>query len=133
MNKILHRWPASTRRYLVELSCVMVCYTIVLITSLYLVRTMQSSWLRTLVAIAPVLPIVGLFVVIYRYYLQQDELWRRIFLEALALAAAVTTLFMVTGSILENVGLPRLSGFWTYCLLLCLCPIFSALIARRYR
>jgi low temperature requirement protein LtrA len=133
MNKTFQRWPVATQRYVVELSCVMICYVVILISSLYLVRTMQSGWLRVLVAIAPVLPIAGLFVVIYRYYSRQDELWRRIFLEALALAAAVTTLFMVTGSFLENVGMPRLSGFWAYCLLMCLCPIFGAMIARRYR
>lgn len=133
MNSSFQRWPVATRRYVVELSCVMICYVVVLIISLYLVRTMQAGLLRTLVAMVPVLPIAGLFVVIYRYYSQQDELWRRIFLEALALATAATTLFMVTGSFLENVGLPRLSGFWTYCLLMCLCPIFGALIARRYR
>jgi hypothetical protein len=60
-------------------------------------------------------------------------LWRRIWLEAVALAAGVTTLIVMACGFLENVGLPRVSGFWTYVLLVCLTPIFGAILSRRYR
>jgi len=111
----------------------MMCYGVVLTVSLMLVRTMQPGWLRALVAIAPVAPIAGLFVVFGRYYCRQDELWRRIWLEAVALAAGAMTLIVMAGGFLENIGLPRLSSFWTYCLLVCLTPIFAFILARRYR
>ena len=111
----------------------MVCYTVVLVGSLVLVRTMQPGWLRVLVAVAPVLPIAVMFFVIFRFYAQMDELWRRIWLEAVALAAGVTTLIVMACGFLENVGLPRVSGFWTYVSLMCLSPIFATILARRYR
>jgi hypothetical protein len=133
MNKLSPYEKTTLRRYCIEVSCAMACYGVVLCSSLTLVQTMKPGWLRTLVAIAPVAPIAGLFVVFARYYSRQDELWRRIWLEAVALAAGVTTLIVMAGGFLENVGLPRLSSFWTYCLLVCLTPIFASMLARRYR
>jgi hypothetical protein len=133
MNKQSHPWPPCARRYFIELSCTMACYTVVLVVSLILVRTMQPGWLRALVAVAPILPIACMFFVIFRFYAQMDELWRRIWLEAVALAAGVTTLIVMACGFLENVGLPRVSGFWTYASLMCLSPLFATMLARRYR
>src|SRR5471030_2497192 len=94
MNKPLLPWPANTRRYVVEFSLAMIGYVVVLVSSLTLLQTMAPGWLRVLVAIAPVLPLAGMFIAFYRYYSGMDELWRRIWLEAVALAGGATTLIM---------------------------------------
>jgi hypothetical protein len=124
---------SAMRRYVIELILAMIGYAAVLITSLSLVRTMQQGWLRVLVAIAPAIPIAFVLVVVIRFVSRLDEMWRRIWLEAVALAGGTTVLLAVTCAFLENVGLPRLSGFWTFGAFLWLGSIFAVILGRRLR
>ena len=121
------------RRYVIQLGLAMICYGIVLIISLKLIPSVTRGWLQVLVAIAPVVPVIFVLASIVRLLSRIDEMQRRIHLEAMALAAGITALLALTCGFLENAGMPRLSGFWTFASINLLWAIFAIILQRRYR
>jgi hypothetical protein len=111
----------------------MICYGIVLIISLKLIPSVTRGWLQVLVAIAPVVPVIFVLASIVRLLSRIDEMQRRIHLEAMALAAGITALLALTCGFLENAGMPRLSGFWTFASISLLWAVFAIILQRRYR
>jgi hypothetical protein len=121
------------RRYTVQLALLMICYAVVLCISLKLIPIVSHGWLRVLFALMPILPIVFVLGAVIRLLSRVDELCRRVHLEAAALAAGVTALLGITCGFLQNVGMPPLSGFWTFGAINSLYAIFALLLNRRYR
>ena len=121
------------RRYVIQLALAMICYGIVLIISLKLIPSVTRGWLQVLVAIAPVVPVIFVLASIVRLLSRIDEMQRRIHLEAMALAAGITALLALTCGFLENAGMPRLSGFWTFASISLLWAVFAIILQRRYR
>ena len=121
------------RRYAIQLALAIICYAIVLIISLKLIPSVTRGWLQVLVAIAPVVPVIFVLVSIVRLLSRIDEMQRRIHLEAVALAAGITALLALTCGFLENAGMPRLSGFWTFASISLLWAVFAIILQRRYR
>jgi hypothetical protein len=121
------------RRYAIQLALAIICYAIVLIISLKLIPSVTRGWLQVLVAIAPVVPVIFVLASIVRLLSRIDEMQRRIHLEAVALAAGITALLALTCGFLENAGLPRLSGFWTFTSIGVLWAIFALILPRHYR
>ncbi len=121
------------RRYAIQLALAIIGYAIVLIISLKLIPSVTRGWLQVLVAIAPVVPVIFVLVSIVRLLSRIDEMQRRIHLEAVALAAGITALLALTCGFLENAGLTRLSGFWTFASIGILWAIFALILRRSYR
>jgi hypothetical protein len=94
---------------------------------------MTRGWLQVLVAVVPVIPVIFVLMVIVRLFSRIDEMQRRIHLEAVALAAGITSLLALTCGFLENAGMPRLSGFWTFASIGVLWAVFAMILQRRYR
>jgi hypothetical protein len=132
MEKTFVPFGAAMRRYIVELCLAMLCYFVVLCVSLHLVHRMAPGWPKILVAVAPALPIALLFVVFARSYARLDEMWKRICLEAAALAGGTTAVIMVACAFLENAGLPKVPGFTTFILLIWLTWLYAMILKRRY-
>jgi hypothetical protein len=121
------------RRYVLQFVGLMICYVWILCVSLKLLHMVSQGWLRVPIALAPVLPIILLGGAVARLFSRVDELCRRIHLEAGALAAGVTALLALTWGFLQNVGMPALSGFWTFGVLDVLYVAFVLVLRRRYR
>jgi hypothetical protein len=133
MNKSTMPVAVAQRRYAIQLALAMIGYALVLIISLKLIPMVTPGWWQVLIAIAPVMPAAFVLLSIVRLLSRIDEMQRRIHLEAAALAAGIAALLALTCGFLENAGLPRLSGFWTFASLAFLWAIFAMVLRRRYR
>ena len=104
----------AKRKYFWELGLSMVLYAVVLAVSLRVAEKMEDGVARTLVALAPAIPIFITVWVIARQFRRMDEFVRLRSLESIAVAAAVTAGLTFTYGFLESAGFPRLSMFWVW-------------------
>src|SRR5579862_1056036 len=105
----------AQRRYLAGFTIGMVAYVAVLFAAMSLVNHYQpQGLLRYLLLLVPLVPVAFVFAIAVRFYRDTDEFEQRIMTESLAIAAVVTAALSVTYGFLENTGLPRLSAWWTW-------------------
>jgi hypothetical protein len=104
----------AKRKYFWELGLSMVLYAVVLAVSLRVTGKMADGLARTLLALAPAVPIFITVWVIARQFRRMDEFVRLRSLESIAVAAAVTAGLTFTYGFLESAGFPRLSMFWVW-------------------
>jgi len=107
------------------------------IGALILLRKFQfQGWLRIVVALLPILPFVFFLMMVLAKIRSLDELWRRIHLEALAIAFPLAVLLLMILGLMETaVGLSP--DDWSYRHVWIFLPIFYALgvviSIRRYK
>jgi uncharacterized protein (DUF697 family) len=75
---------------------------------------MEPGVARTLIVIAPAIPIFIAVWVIARAFGRMDEFVRLRSLEGIAVAAAVTAGVTFSYGFLESAGFPRQSSFWVW-------------------
>ena len=126
------------RRYLREFLPAMVGYVVLIMVSGTLVSRMESVVGRMALAVLPLLPIVLLIRAMVRVLRDQDELERRIDLEAIAIAAMSTAFgFFSFGLLpLADIGWHVRGDAVAIWVMPCLFAIFGIakpLVARRYR
>jgi hypothetical protein len=105
------REKQMNQTYFRELFGSIFIYILVLFTSVWFAKGMPDGLLRTTLAIAPVLPALGMLWAIIRHFSRMDEYLRIRSLEDVAIAGAVTATFSLTYGFLEGVDFPRLSMF----------------------
>jgi hypothetical protein len=86
-------------------------YVIVLFTVSWIAKDLPDGATRTMLALTPMLPALGVLWAILRYFKRTDEYLRIWSLECIAMAGALTAVFSLTYGFLESVGFPRLSMF----------------------
>lgn len=124
----------AKRRYLTGLTIAMVAYLVVLFGSLTVVQRFEPAGLvRWLLLLAPLVPVAFLVPLVIRFMRETDEFERRIVTESLAIAAGVTAILAVTYGFLENAGLPHLSAWWTWGVLMFSWAIARVFVARHYQ
>ncbi len=124
---------AAARAYVIQFLSAMGAYIVVLLVSLYLLRSNpEASW-RGVVAALPAIPACAALLVFVRYLGRMDELQRRIQLDAIAFAAGATGILTFTWGLLENAGFPHLSLIWVLPLMAALWGVGAAVAAYRYR
>lgn len=99
------------RMYLIELFSALGIYMVMLTLSIKFGRGLPEGTLRTVVLASPM---VGFFLAIWaiaRQVARIDEYIRRILLENLAIAFAITAAVSFTYGFMETAGYPRLSMF----------------------
>lgn len=100
---------AVHKRYLVELFGGMLVYVLLLLVSVFLLRPglVEQVYWRALLALLPVVPVAWVIRALVRVIRGQDELERRIDLESVAVAAALTGFgFFTFGLLLAAQVLP---------------------------
>jgi hypothetical protein len=130
----------AVKQYLATLIPTMLVYLALVALSVMLLRHLGSSasWnLRTLVALAPMLPMLLAAAAFVRYLRRCDELEQRIELEAIAAAALTTSLgFLAVGTLagasLLNVDAGA-SAMLVFPILLCSYALIRVLVSRRYQ
>lgn len=120
-------------RYLTELFGTIAVYAVVLIASIWLLKSFPDSALRIPVALAPMLPALFLPIVVVRHLRRIDELQRQIQLEALGFSFAGTAVLTFGYGFLENVGFPHLSSFVVWPVMAVLWVIGLVIANRRFR
>ena len=102
----------AQNRYFLEFTLAMVAYVAVLFVSISLLRHGVAPGLKWVVALLPVLPIVGIMAAVARFLAGSDEYVRQTLIIALAIAGGVTAMFVLTAGFLENAGMAQPS-MWT--------------------
>jgi len=150
-------YRTAKRRYLAEFLAAMAAYTLAVFASSFWLRAHPGSGWRVPVALAPVVPIVAalwawvrLFRCMDELYrriqvealalafggtalLVIDELYRRIQVEALALAFGGTALLVIAYGFLEVAGFPRLTVWWVWVVMATLWFVGLVVARLRYR
>jgi hypothetical protein len=102
---------AVHQRYHREFFPAMGAYVVLMLGSVWLLKRIDATWLRAIVTLLPVLPLLLVMRAIVRVVLGQDELERRIDLEAIAISAAVTgTGYFAYGLLLNAKVIAPLDG-----------------------
>ena len=101
-------------RYHLELGGGLLLYLAVLVGSIYLAKPMQPGPGRTLVVIAPTIPVALVFWAIARGFRRMDEFVRLRSLESMAISSGVVGAFSLTYGFFEMAGFPKLSMFWVW-------------------
>ena len=83
-ERVLGRMGPALRRYLVELLGALLAYSLVLVTSIWLLKSNPEAAWRIPVALAPMVPAVFVMASVLRFVRRMDELQQRMQLEALA-------------------------------------------------
>ena len=104
----------GNRKYKIELGISMVLYMLALFVSLYYAKPMEPGTARTLLLLAPTIPMAMAVWAIARHVARMDEYLRLRALEGLALAAAVTAALSVSYGFLESAGFPKVTMFWVW-------------------
>lgn len=121
------------RAYLVEFGTSMVAYTLVLLTSVWLLnRYPDTSW-RYVLAVAPMVPVLFALRAFLRQLNRIDELQRRIQLNAIAFAAGAAGILTFTYGFLEGIGFPPLPTIWIFPMIIALWGIGLVFAQRQYR
>jgi hypothetical protein len=99
----------GNRKYFYELFGAMTLYGVVLFGSISVGRPMEPGLSRTLLLLAPMIPLALAIWAIARHFRRVDEFVRLRSLESLSIAAAVTAALSLTYGFLESAGFPKLS------------------------
>jgi len=92
----------------------------------------EGLGLRTLIALAPMIPVFWIGNNIVKYTRQLDEFQQRIQLDAVVFSAVVTALLTCAYGFMEGVGYPELDTAWIMPMLGVLWVVGQILARRRY-
>lgn len=129
--------PAALRkRYTREVMLAMAGYVVLLVVSMLLLKRIDDTALRALVALLPVPPMVLVLRAMVRYIRDVDELQQRIELEAVSFATAFISLVYLTGGFLQSakvIDVPsNVAMIWVFPLVCVAYGLAKAVVARRY-
>ena len=108
-----------------------VVYVGVLFASISFLKHAPTGPLLYVAAIAPMVPLAGVFAAVTRYLMQSDEFVRQTTVTSLAVAGGITAMFVLTCGFLENAGLPRVS-MWIIWMVYALSFGAAACVVRKY-
>jgi uncharacterized membrane protein len=128
--------PALRRRYLREFIPPMVAYVVATLLSVWWLRSIDATWLRTIVALLPVPAVALAMRAIMRYIRDADELQRRIELEAVSFATALVSLVYLAAGFLQTakvIDIPSsVAMIWVFPLICLSYGLAKLAIARRF-
>ena len=108
-----------------------IAYVGILFASISFLKHIPHGPLQYVAAVAPMLPLAGVFVAVVRYLMQSDEYTRQTLVTSLAIAGGITAMFVLTCGLLENGGLPRVS-MWTIWVIYGATWGIAAFVVRKY-
>ena len=112
----------------------MIAYTIILITSLTVLKNYEFSkpW-QIVISLSPAVPVAFVILAIMRLLIDSDELQQRVQLLATSFSAAVTGLITFSYGFLENVGFPKFPTFFIFPMLIAIWGISLGYFGRKYQ
>jgi len=122
------------RRYMKELFLSMIAYTIILITSLTVLKNYEfAKFWQIVISLSPAIPVAFVILAVMRLLIDSDELQQRVQLLATSSAAAVTGLVTFSYGFLENVGFPKFPTFFIFPMLIAIWGISLGYFSRKYQ
>jgi amino acid transporter len=134
MQRLTNPTTRASRRYTVQLTIAMLLYILLLFGSILAVQRLnvEGAW-RFVLILIPLLPVAAVVPAVFRYVRDTDEFERQLTTESLAIAAGVTAVFSVTYAFLESAGLPHLSAWYTWLVVMGSWGIARVTLRWRYR
>lgn len=123
----------AQRRYFREFTLAIAAYALVLTASVYGLNHSVVGFERYLVAVAPAVPLVGVFIACVRWLRGTDEYHRQTTITGMAIAGGSTALICVTYGFLENAGLPKMSVWISYLIFMTIWGIATQVLQRTPR
>ena len=122
------------RRYLKEFFLAMIAYTVILITSLAVLKNYEfSRFWQIAISLSPAIPVAFVILSIMRLLIDSDEMQQRVQLLATSFSAAVTGLVTFSYGFLENIGFAKFPTFFVFPMLVAIWGISLAYFGRKYR
>ena len=122
------------KRYTLEFVLSMGVYGGVLFTSRYGLGVVEGPGVaRTLLAVAPMLPVALVVFILFRHVRTMDELQRRVQFEAFSIGALLVGLASFTLAFLEDAGGPRIALIWVLPAMIACWGLMIPVVLRRYR
>lgn len=129
--------PALTRRYYREFVPPMTLYFLVMMGWKPLLRSIDATALRVVVALLPALLMALVIRAVARYVRDSDEMQRRIELESIALAAGVVSTIYMSAGFLQSAKLIAIGAtsamLWVFPLLCVGYGLAKISVARRFQ
>ena len=135
-QKIVNPVQRAYRRYSIEFGLAMVAYVAAIWVRNWLLHGPMrhaSQPVQWAVAVMPIVPVGLVFAAIVRLVLHTDEMQRRMYVDALALAGGATALLAVTYGLIEGEFAPHLSAWWTYGTFMMSWLVAQFFVRRRYQ
>ncbi len=129
----MKRWE---RRYLLRFISGMVGYSILLPISMIVVENgrVEQPWMAVLVALMPILPFINAITAVVQNVRSQDEMFRRIHLEAVLVTTLLVGAVTFSYGLLEVTELvPPLPTVFIAPLMIAIWGIANTVISRRYK
>lgn len=123
----------AAKTYAREFVIAMVLYIVLLISVVLLLRNIEGTVWRALLAVLPVIPVGFGMSAFIRFLNRMDELQQRIQLAGIAFAAGAVGMLSFTYGFLELAGFPRISWLWIFPALIMLWGLGVAVASRRYQ
>jgi len=121
------------RRYIVRIGTAGAAYIAIIFgTTWTVVHLDPHGALRYALLLAPLVPVAWMVAIMVQYFRDADEFERRVVTESLAIAAGVTAMLSVTYGFLENAGLPHLSAWVTWTVVMASWFVARFFVARHY-
>lgn len=129
---------AVHKRYYREFFPAMIAYVILILLSVGWLRTLEGTAARTVVTLLPVIPVAFVIRAMVRVIRGQDELERRIDLEAIAAAGGIGCFGFFTYGMLLNAQVihappAEAVAIWVLPVFLGLFGVIKCAVRRRYR
>lgn len=129
--------PQLRKRYSREMMVAMGGYAVLLFTSIWLLKHVDSTGLRAVIALLPVPPIALMLRAMIRYIRDADELQQRIELQAVSFATAFVSLLYLSGGLLQTARVLHVPAgaamIWVFPLVCLGYGLAKIVVARRYR
>jgi hypothetical protein len=122
------------RRYMKELFSAMAVYTIILITSLAVLKNYEfTKFWQIIISLSPAIPVAFVILAIMRLLKDSDEMQQRVQLLATSFSAALTGLITFSYGFLENIGFPKFPTFFIFPMLIAIWGISLGYFSRKYQ
>ena len=123
----------AQKRYTIRFIIATVAYVVVLTATLSIVKHLPAHTpLWWALILAPLVPVGFMVPIVLTYFRETDEFERRVLTDSLAIAAGITAALSVTYGFLENAGLPHLSAWWTWIVVMGSWLIARLFVSRQY-
>lgn len=122
------------QRYMKNLFLSMIAYSVILITSLTVLKNYEfTRFWQIVISLSPAVPVAFVILAVMRLLKDSDEMQQRVQLLATSFSAAVTGLVTFSYGFLENVGFPKFPTFFIFPMLIAIWGISLGYFSRKYQ
>lgn len=134
MESLTNPTRRAGRRYGAQLSIALAVYLVLLVGGLYAVRHLGVQGnLRYVLLLLPLAPVFAIVPALLRYLHDTDEFDRQLTMESLSVAAGVTAVYAITCGFLEVAGMPPVSAWFTWLVVMGTWAVARIVLRLRYR